>query len=167
MFEFLMGCPVSKLAYLLARFMASISQTVLQTSVLLLLGCVVFRFSLSLVGVLTFFTGVILGTIFFLSVMLIIATKITDQDTFNALLNFSMPPLIFTSTAFYSVQLLPEPLATVAKVNPLSYVIEFLRAGLLNIFTDSTIFTILFFIVITFAICLASIIAFLRSEMLR
>ena len=167
MFEFLMGCPVSKQAYVLARFMASITQTMLLTSLFLLLGYGVLGFPLSLAGLLTFFAGVTLGTLFFSSLMLIIVTKITDQDTFNALMSFSMPLLIFASWAFYPIQLLPGPLATVAMINPLTYVIEILRAGILNAFTDSTIIVISFFAAVTLALCFASIRAFLRAEMVR
>ncbi|MEM3712002.1 MAG: ABC transporter permease [Thermoproteota archaeon] len=166
MIEFLMACPVSKSAYLLARFIASIIQVILQTTFLLLLSHVILRFPLSLIGILTFFTGVVLGTIFFLSVTMIIATKITDQDIFNALISFFVPILIFTSTAFYPIDLFPDLLAAVARINPLVYIVDFLRAGLLNTFTDTTILTTLFFKIITLLTRIVSIILFSRQKAL-
>ena len=49
----------------------------------------------------------------------------------------------FASTAFYPVQGAPQPLATIFYLNPLSYLVDIIRAGIFGHVTDFVIIEML------------------------
>ena len=51
-------------------------------------------------------------------------------DSLAAVQTFVVLPFVFTSGVFFSLERLPEPLAALARANPLFYVVDGIRFGL-------------------------------------
>ena len=106
------------------------------------------------VGLLTWMVGVLflgpqlahpLETAFFLllsayvfsTIGLLVAVWAEKFDQINAYPTFVMMPLTFLGGVFYSIQELPEPWRTVSLFNPVVYMVEGLRHGILGSSTTS------------------------------
>jgi ABC-2 type transport system permease protein len=61
-----------------------------------------------------------------------IASKLTDMQGFQLIMNFLVMPLYFLSGAFFPLEGLGKGLATITKINPLSYGVDGLRATLIG-----------------------------------
>jgi ABC-2 type transport system permease protein len=88
------------------------------------------RWSLpSLVGaVLT----VIVGAVFFATLSMLIATVVKSREFFMGVSQMITMPLFFASTAIYPMSIMPDWLRVLAVLNPLTYVVDLLRAYLVT-----------------------------------
>ncbi len=59
-----------------------------------------------------------------------LASRMEDMQGFQLIINFIIMPLFFLSNALFPVDNLPEPLALVTKLNPLSYGVDGIRGAL-------------------------------------
>ena len=80
---------------------------------------------LSIVGV---FLIVMLGAGFFTGLSMIIASIVKTRERFMGIGQVITLPLFFASNAIYPISIMPSWLQFVAKINPLSYMVDGLRA---------------------------------------
>ncbi|MBI4427237.1 MAG: ABC transporter permease [Candidatus Magasanikbacteria bacterium] len=73
-----------------------------------------------------------LMALLFTSLGTMIASLLDDMQGFQLIMNFLIMPLFFLSGALFPLQGLPKALAIIARIDPLSYGIDALRALLLN-----------------------------------
>jgi ABC-2 type transport system permease protein len=76
-----------------------------------------------------------------------IASRLTDMQGFQLIINFLVMPLFFLSGALFPLEGAPKVLAMVARFDPLSYGIDALRALLINsshfgLWTDITVLSV-------------------------
>jgi ABC-2 type transport system permease protein len=69
-----------------------------------------------------------LGASFFTGLSMIIASIVKTRERFMGIGQVITLPLFFASNAIYPISIMPEWLQIVAKVNPLSYMVDGLRA---------------------------------------
>jgi ABC-2 type transport system permease protein len=81
----------------------------------------------------------ITGSVLFGSIASIISTRIRSSEGFNVIINTAFLFFAFVSTAFYPAEGAPEPLASVFYVNPLTYLVDVVRAGIFGNITDFVI----------------------------
>lgn len=74
----------------------------------------------------------ILGASFFTGLSLIIACIVKTRERFMGIGQVITLPLFFASNAIYPISIMPKWLQIVAKVNPLSYMVDGLRALLVS-----------------------------------
>ncbi len=91
----------------------------------LLLGVNLNLHPLALLGVLT---AVILGAILFSTFSLIIACLVKTRERFMGIGQVLTMPLFFASNAIYPIDIMPDWLKVLARINPLSYEVDMLRA---------------------------------------
>jgi ABC-2 type transport system permease protein len=72
----------------------------------------------------------ITGSVLFGSLASIIATKLRSSEGFNVILNTAFLFFAFVSTAFYPAEGAPDPLKTAFYLNPLTYLVDIIRAGI-------------------------------------
>jgi len=84
---------------------------------------------LALAGVLL---AVILGSALFSTFSLIIACLVKTRERFMGIGQVLTMPLFFASNAIYPVEIMPGWLQILARVNPLSYQVDLLRALMLG-----------------------------------
>lgn len=107
----------------------SLSQAVVILALTLLMG-ISLRFSFSAVAALLGF--VVLGSAVFSTFSLIIACLVKTRDRFMGIGQLLTMPLFFASNAIYPVTLMPRWLNIVARINPLSYLVDALRALMIS-----------------------------------
>jgi ABC-2 type transport system permease protein len=127
----LLVAPLGAVEFLLAYVLAAVCRAAL-------VGALVY-------AVAAFFTGFSIAhpvwTVFFaLSVSatfailgLLVAVWAEKFDHLAVVPNFVLTPLTFLGGVFYSVDMLPEPWNTVSRFNPILYMVNGLRHGLLGI----------------------------------
>jgi ABC-2 type transport system permease protein len=81
----------------------------------------------------------VIGSIFFGSFTIILSTNIKSSEGYNVINNSLFLFFAFTSTAFYPVQGLPEPLSITFYINPLTYIVDISRAGIFSQYDTVTI----------------------------
>ena len=162
MFEQIMSGPFTRAHYILSNI-ATIAIVGLVSAVLItVVGYPVFfesvEFSLITIPLIVFSS--IAGAILFGSIASIISTRIRSSEGFNVIINTVFLFFAFVSTAFYPAAGAPEPLATAFYLNPLTYLVDIIRAGIFGTITD---FVILEMIVL---VSLASILFVIATKLL-
>ncbi|MEM4296866.1 MAG: ABC transporter permease, partial [Nitrososphaerota archaeon] len=82
-----------------------------------------------------FYAGIVLvaGSILFGSLALILSMKLKSSESFQVFNSFIFFIILFTSSVFYPTELAPEPIRIASLVNPLTYLADIFRAGLLGL----------------------------------
>ena len=162
MFEQIMSGPFTRAHYILSNI-ATIAIVGLVSAVLItVVGYPVFfesvEFSLITIPLIVFSS--IAGAILFGSIASIISTRLRSSEGFNVIINTVFLFFAFVSTAFYPAAGAPEPLATAFYLNPLTYLVDIIRAGIFGTVTE---FVILEMIVL---VTLASIFFVIATKLL-
>ncbi len=76
----------------------------------------------------------VVGSILFGSIASIISTRLKSSEGFNVVINTVFLFFAFVSTAFYPAEGTPEPLSTAFYFNPLTYLVDVVRAGIFGNF---------------------------------
>ena len=162
MFEQIMSGPFTRAHYILSNI-ATIAIVGLVSAVLItVVGYPVFfesvEFSLITIPLIVFSS--IAGAILFGSIASIISTRLRSSEGFNVIINTVFLFFAFVSTAFYPAAGAPEPLATAFYLNPLTYLVDIIRAGIFGTVTE---FVILEMIVL---VSLAAILFVIATKLL-
>ncbi len=108
---------------------------------------------ISIIGVIII---VMLGASFFTGLSMIIASIVKTRERFMGIGQVITLPLFFASNAIYPIAIMPEWLQIVAKVNPLSYMVDGLRALIVSGNLASLPADIFILAIVTFFISLLS-----------
>jgi len=142
MFEQIMSGPFTRTNYILSNICTIGIIGLVSAALIAIIGYPVFfdsiEFSLITIPLIVF--AAVTGSVLFGSIASIIATKLRSSEGFNVILNTAFLFFAFLSTAFYPAAGAPEPLRTVFYLNPLTYLVDVIRAG---IFGEVTEFIIL------------------------
>jgi ABC-2 type transport system permease protein len=82
--------------------------------------------------------AVFLGSAFFATFSLVIACLVKTRERFMGIGQVLTMPLFFASNAIYPISMMPRWLGAIARVNPLTYLVDALRASLLVHGTSAT-----------------------------
>ncbi|WP_291833342.1 ABC transporter permease [Limimaricola sp.] len=74
-----------------------------------------------------------LGSVFMGALGLIAGIFANKFDQLSAISNFLITPLSFLSGTFYSIDALPDPMRTMSHANPIFYIIDGVRFGMLGV----------------------------------
>ena len=157
MFEQIMSGPFTRSNYILSNICTIGIIGLVSAALIGVIGYPVFfesiEFSLLTIPLIVF--AAITGSVLFGSIASIIATKLRSSEGFNVILNTAFLFFAFVSTAFYPAEGAPEPLRTAFYLNPLTYLVDIIRAGIFGefgvfVFVEmavlATIATVLFII---------------------
>jgi ABC-2 type transport system permease protein len=97
-----------------------------------------------------------LGAGFFAGLSMIIASIVKTRERFMGIGQVITLPLFFASNAIYPIAIMPSWLQFVAKVNPLSYMVDGLRALLITGDISRLPFDIIILIVVALVISFIS-----------
>lgn len=133
MFDKVLTTPVSRTAVFLGKSLADLLRVVVQSVIILVLGYAVgARIEAGLLGALGMIGVALLLGVFFLSGSTIIGLYTKNQDALTTVLQALFFPLMFLSSAFLPLELLPGWVQFVAQINPLTYGIDAARAIMLQ-----------------------------------
>ncbi len=97
---------------------------------------------------------VVLGAAFLGGLGIVAGIYSNRFDQMAAITNFIVTPLAFLSGTFYSVEALPPVLSVLSHVNPVFYLIDGVRFGILGVSDSSPVLGFVVCFTATFAICL-------------
>jgi ABC-2 type transport system permease protein len=128
-----LASPTPRAALVLGKALSAgvrgLSQAVIIYLLALLLGVALDWEPLALLGVLA---AVLLGAAFFSTLSLVVACLVKTRERFMGIGQVLTMPLFFASNAIYPISLMPRWLQVLARVNPLTYEVDALRALMLS-----------------------------------
>ena len=138
MFEQIMSGPFTRSQYILSNICTIGIIGLVSAALIAIIGYPVFFNSIdfSLVTIPLIVFAAVTGSVLFGSIASIIATKLRSSEGFNVILNTAFLFFAFVSTAFYPAEGAPEPLKTAFYLNPLTYLVDIIRAGIFGNVTD-------------------------------
>jgi len=141
MFEQIMSGPFTRTDYILSNI-ATIGIVGLGSATLIaIIGFPVFfqtlDFNILTIPVIVF--AAVTGSVLFGSIASIISTRIKSSEGFNVIINTVFLFFAFVSTAFYPAEGAPQPLATAFYLNPLTYLVDVVRAGIFGTINEFVI----------------------------
>jgi ABC-2 type transport system permease protein len=89
---------------------------------------------------------------------------IKSNESFNAVLNVMLTPLMFLSSVYYPLQNAPLIIRAVSLANPLTYSADMLRAGLLEVYAPLLPIEIIALTVVSLSTFAAATVAFRRVK---
>ena len=162
MFEQIMSGPFTRSNYILSNIVTIAIVGLVSAILIAAVGYPVFfqsvEFSIVTIPLIVFSS--IVGAILFGSIASIISARLRSSEGFNVIINTVFIFFAFVSTAFYPAAVAPQPLATIFYLNPLTYLVDIIRAGIFGTITE---FVILEMVVL---ITLASILFVIATKLL-
>jgi ABC-2 type transport system permease protein len=128
-FHKLATTPLKRYEWILSRTIFNILVSYLGMAVMLLIGMVVFNMKITVDAV--SLVMVAMASLLFSGIGMIIARFVKDPDGADAAANVITFPMMFLSGTFFELSQMPPFLQTIAKVLPLTYVSEGLRASMI------------------------------------
>ena len=138
MFEQIMSGPFTRTDYILSNICTIGIVGLVSASLIALVGYPVFFESIefTMVTIPMIIFAAIIGSILFGSIASIISTRLRSSEGFNVIINTVFLFLAFVSTAFYPASGSPEPLRSAFYLNPLTYLVDVIRAGIFGNITE-------------------------------
>lgn len=128
-----LAMPVPRLALVLGKALAAGVRALSQVAIIFLLAAFIgIPLRWHFPGLLGAAFVVTLGAVFFATLSMIIAALVKTRERFMGVGQLLTMPLFFASNALYPVSIMPAWLKVVAAVNPLSYMVDFLRGALVT-----------------------------------
>jgi ABC-2 type transport system permease protein len=157
--------PFTRLQYLLGIMLTSMlfglaGSFVMLVGAYLLIGSI----PITLFGALTITATILIGSIFFGSLMLIISALVKSNNAYNSIQVLLIFVVNFASTVFYGeAATLPLPLKALFSVNPLTYVANVVRDGYLGVLGVGDAYDIAGLAVITGVFLFMAVRSYMRS----
>lgn len=122
--------PVSRLALLLGKVLANALQAVVQAILIIVLAFLVFDLNAPIGGILLSLVIVMLLAVTLASASYAVALTIKSEETFPALLNAVLMPVLLLSGILLPITsiLAPQWLYTLSRINPFTHVVDAERA---------------------------------------
>ena len=121
--------PISRMTIMFGRTLGGATVALAQGVLVFLIAWAIgFRPSFALIGVAFIF--MVLIAMLFTAIGTAIASVVDDMQGFPLIMNFLVMPLFFLSGALFPLAGLPSAIEVVARIDPLSYGIDGLRAAL-------------------------------------
>jgi len=150
MFEQILSGPFTRANYILSNILTIGIVGLASAALITLVGYPVFfksvEFNLVTIPIIIF--AAITGSVLFGSIASIISTRIRSSEGFNVIINTVFLFFAFVSTAFYPAAGAPEPLATAFYLNPLTYLVDVIRAGIFGTITEFVLVEMLVLVIL-------------------
>jgi ABC-2 type transport system permease protein len=125
--------PTPRLALVWGKMISAGVRGLAQAVIIFLFAIILqINLNLNILSVLGVVLIVMLGAAFFTGLSMIIASIVKTRERFMGIGQVITLPLFFASNAIYPISIMPEWLQVVAKANPLSYMVDGLRALLVS-----------------------------------
>ena len=159
MFEQILSGPFTRTNYILSNVITIGIVGLVSATLIALVALPVFfdsvEFNLLTIPIIVFAS--IVGSLLFGSIASIISTRIKSSEGFNVIINTVFLFFAFVSTAFYPASGAPEPLATAFYLNPLTYLVDVIRAGIFGTFSEFVILEMIILIILSSVLFVAAI----------
>lgn len=149
--------PTPRLAFVWGKMIAAGIRGLSQAVIIFLFTFILqINLRLNILSIIGTVIITILGASFFTGLSMIIASIVKTRERFMGIGQVITLPLFFASNAIYPIDIMPQWLQTVASINPLSYMVDGLRALLVTGDLTRLPFDMLVLVVIVFSISFLS-----------
>jgi len=149
--------PTPRLALVWGKMISAGMRGLSQVIVIFLFTLILqIHLRITLVSILGVVIITMLGASFFTGLSMIIASIVKTRERFMGIGQIITLPLFFASNAIYPISIMPSWLQLAANMNPLSYMVDGLRALLVTGDVSRLPFDIVILIIVTFAISFLS-----------
>lgn len=124
--------PMPRLHIMLGRTLGGATVATIQGIIVMIISLIFGFHPVSWIAIVPVVGIMFLIALLFTSLGTMIASLLDDMQGFQLIMNFLVMPLFFLSGALFPLQGLPKALAIIARLDPLSYGIDALRALLIN-----------------------------------
>jgi ABC-2 type transport system permease protein len=130
----LLATPLSRSSIVLGKAAGACVRALVQALLLLIvLAATGIGVRWSVTGVIGTLALLMLGTAAFACMSMLLAAAVKERERFMGIGQLIMMPLFFASSALYPLNVMPEWLHVVARVNPLTYEVQGLRQMLVGV----------------------------------
>jgi ABC-2 type transport system permease protein len=137
-YEFL-TYPMTRSQFLIGKILFNCILSLVQATITVSLGVVLLDIPLRWSGLGALGPGIALGTAGWFFFLTSFALRIRRNDMFNTFINVAYFILMFASSMFYPIEALPSWLATIARLNPLTWHTDVLRYATIGLGTQQTV----------------------------
>jgi ABC-2 type transport system permease protein len=134
--------PISRSSIALGKMLAISMISALQASLIIGIALAIGVSFSNVLLIIPIMAIIILFSLGFSGISVTVAATAKSQETFWGIINFLGMPLFMLSPALFPLELLPEWLATVARLNPVTYTIILIR-GMMTGITEGGVDTIM------------------------
>ena len=129
----LLVTPTPRLALVWGKMISAGLRGLIQAVVVIIFALILgVQLHISLLSILGIILIVMLGAAVFTGFSMIIASIVKTRERFMGIGSLVTLPLFFASNAIYPISIMPTWLQVVAKINPLSYMVDGLRSLMLS-----------------------------------
>lgn len=134
MFSQILSGPFTRTQYLWGVILATVAAALAGSFVLVVLSVVLGgAVVVSLAGISLLLFSLVVGGIFFCSLLLLVAAKVDSNQTYNSIQILIIFVVSFVSDAYYPINSkTPIVLQAISLINPLTYITDAVRAGLVD-----------------------------------
>ena len=130
----LLATPLSRSSIVLGKAAGACVRALVQALLLLIvLAATGIGVRWSITGVIGTLAMLMLGTAAFACMSMLLAAAVKERERFMGIGQLIMMPLFFASSALYPLNVMPEWLHVLARVNPLTYEVQGLRQMLVGV----------------------------------
>ena len=133
-----LALPAPRESILFGKILFITLRGLIQATVILVIAILLGANFLSPILILSIYAVLFIFGVFLSSVMTTIALKVDDHDSYAAINAMVSMPLFFTSSALMPYDQMPDWLAALARLNPVSYAIDAIRDLQAGIFPAAT-----------------------------
>lgn len=124
----MLSAPISRTAIPLGKMLATAIQGTFQALIIIIIASLFgVRFATGIGGIIVILLLAACFNFTMAGFSIAIASRIKSMEVLTAVINFLTMPLMFSSSAMFPIQVMPDWLATIAKWNPITYVVNPLR----------------------------------------
>lgn len=153
-FQYLLGIMLTSLIFGLA------GAAVMLVGAYLLIGTI----SIGLLGALTIVAAILVGSIFFGSLMLMISAMVKSNNAYNSIQVLVIFVVNFASTVFYPMSSgLPIVLKVLFMINPLTYIANLVRDGYSGTMVTYDVYQMVGITIVTIVFLFLAVRAYMRS----
>lgn len=140
--------PMTRGEFLIGKVLFNCILATVAAVIALGLGSYLLDISISLRHLPLVFAGIVFGTAGWFFFLMIFALRIRRNDIYNTIINLLYFIMLFASSLFYPLELLPRWLKTAALINPVTWQADFLRyytigvGDLLQVIIQSVLFLV-------------------------
>ena len=145
--EDILIAPISATQAALAYILGGATRGFINGAIILLMGTIVFHIHLYSVTITLLLMAIV--SVAFSATGLIFGIKAENFDQVMVLVTFLITPLVYVGGVFYSIDMLPPILRGASMFNPLYYMVNGLRYGVLGTYDTAPVGSILMAVVIT------------------
>jgi ABC-2 type transport system permease protein len=127
-----LAAPISRLNIMIGRTLGGATVATMQGLLVMFISMAFGFHPLNWLAIIPVIGIMFLIALLFTSLGTMVASLLEDMQGFQLIMNFLVMPLFFLSGALFPLKGLPSALAIIARLDPLSYGIDALRALLIN-----------------------------------